>query len=177
MRRRLFDITATLSLLLCAATCVLWGRCYGAPHRITVSRVLDRPINVGIGDQRTVFEHSAAVGENSLTLLRWWYHKGGGGDLGFQVGHAPTSAPSARPWQANWFGFCYFNQEWESFGRREVALQLWFLVALLGVAPAAWVASRRAGTHQSGRCVACGYDLRATPGRCPECGIAAGAAA
>ena len=51
----------------------------------------------------------------------------------------------------------------------------WFLAALCGVLPARawrrWRAERR--TRMSGRCLCCGYDLRATPGRCPECGAVA----
>ena len=60
----------------------------------------------------------------------------------------------------------------------ELSAPTWILVALGGVLPAARGAARLAGRLRSrgrrvaGLCPACGYDLRATPERCPECGAA-----
>jgi hypothetical protein len=49
---------------------------------------------------------------------------------------------------------------------------LWPLPVLAGVLPGAWLVSKlaRGRGQQTGRCSGCGYDLRATPDRCPECG-------
>jgi hypothetical protein len=48
----------------------------------------------------------------------------------------------------------------------------WFAMLLLLVLPARWLVPRvvRRGRARRGLCNGCGYDLRGTPERCPECG-------
>jgi hypothetical protein len=55
----------------------------------------------------------------------------------------------------------------------QLSFPLWLLAILFGVCPTLWVvAAMRQRMRQIGsRCVHCGYDLRATPDRCPECGL------
>jgi len=57
----------------------------------------------------------------------------------------------------------------------DARLPYWVLVAALSFLPIRWIARFRRRRAQdllnpSGFCVRCGYDLRATPDRCPECG-------
>lgn len=56
-----------------------------------------------------------------------------------------------------------------------VRAPLWSVAAALLLPPLARLRSilRDVRRRRSGRCVACGYDLRGSPGRCPECGAAA----
>jgi hypothetical protein len=58
-----------------------------------------------------------------------------------------------------------FRIEW--FG-----VPLWLLALLLAVAPVAQLSRqmRRHSRSASGHCATCGYDLRASKNRCPECG-------
>ena len=57
----------------------------------------------------------------------------------------------------------------------ELMVPHWLPAIVLLLSPAAWVARhhRRARRLRTGVCPSCGYDLRASPGRCPECGTAA----
>jgi len=55
---------------------------------------------------------------------------------------------------------------------RLLGVKWWVIVLALSPVPLRrmWQALRRRRWERSGRCVGCGYDLRASPTRCPECG-------
>ncbi len=57
---------------------------------------------------------------------------------------------------------------WQSTDRRDLGLPLLPTGLLLLIPLAVWLVRRH--RDQAGYCHACGYDLRATTGRCPECG-------
>ena len=54
-------------------------------------------------------------------------------------------------------------------GQWHVFVPLWPLAIGTAVLPTVW-AIRRRKSPVAGKCPNCGYDLRATPARCPECG-------
>jgi hypothetical protein len=60
----------------------------------------------------------------------------------------------------------------DSYHREDYPFPFWQLFLLFLVLPARWVQleHRRRVKSRVGVCSECGYDLRATPERCPECG-------
>jgi hypothetical protein len=96
----------------------------------------------------------------------------------------PATSPTRAPNQ--WLGFGYYDEAsiagannrtssragWSAPTLRFVRLALWFPLiafAVLRVVRAlVWRRSRRRITR--GLCPACGYNIQATPDRCPECG-------
>jgi hypothetical protein len=98
----------------------------------------------------------------------------------------PLSAGLADP-GARWERFFGFAMKWWEVSRWRdvqvtttyVVVPYWFLAMVTGAGPGV-VLMKKAGKWRlarrmrSGFCVGCGYDLRGTPERCPECGRVAG---
>jgi hypothetical protein len=76
-------------------------------------------------------------------------------------------------WGASRFGFTLAGYH-VAYGSGQtrvfvMAAPFWFIVLATAIPPALWSRNRRRRLPD-GLCHFCGYDLRATPGRCPECG-------
>jgi hypothetical protein len=75
-----------------------------------------------------------------------------------------------------WAGF-FFGHFQRNLQFSVVVLPMWFVVPLFAILPLTAAIRhvrrrRRAKRLATGHCIACGYDLRASPVRCPECGRA-----
>jgi hypothetical protein len=172
VKRRLFNVLAAGSLVLCVATILLWGLSKRAPVHApliqagawrfrSVNGVLQLarfggagiaivgPAYSGTSDptgwQRQFPEHRFAVGALMV------------------VYHGPLFEYNNQTHAATMHGYVW-----------SVSARHWVVAMLLAVPSVSWMIARylRARRTQRGQCPTCGYDLRATPERCPECGTA-----
>ena len=169
MKRLLFNSLALVSLLLCVATGVLWVRSYWAEDVVT----------------------HFAPREGVDAMLNWsaWSVNGSCGLWRIFLPserillHGPflqwDSAPAAAVTPIEtWYGFGLERADWRTGWI--VAVPHWLPVMLLAICPSWWLVlwkRKRTALRMVGCCKACGYDLRATPERCPECGTVPGAEA
>jgi hypothetical protein len=169
MRRRflIFRRCVTLlSLLLSLGTAVLWVRSYWTTQFVGWS---DHTHAYGALSMAGIFrlEHFNYVPE----LVGWSYTRYDTPPGGL------WSEVTGRDRSGGFFkkvGFASARVDYLSNGkevRQAIYLPHWFAVFIFSLLPAfrfwAWL---RHWPKAAGCCPACGYDLRATPDRCPECG-------
>jgi hypothetical protein len=99
----------------------------------------------------------------------------------FQPRHKADTARMGRPEEYRWLGFHVSPTFRQAIGDptydcefAEVGVPYYFVCGLAALLPAARARRllRRGRRRASGLCRTCWYDLRATPERCPECGLA-----
>jgi hypothetical protein len=156
MRRQLFNLAALLSLVLCATVVVLWVRSYMSETLLLESRS-GRLLIIGM-DSGTTGVRDA---RNSQTCDQ------------FLDGLFAPQYFKTPPREHRLLGFyCASGNSGKDGPFHIVAVPYWFILLLLALVPVAWLGRRRRAKRRrlAGRCPACGYDLRATPNQCPECG-------
>jgi hypothetical protein len=157
VRRWSFHVAAAISLLLFIAWLAIWSA-HLLPHR---------------GWWLWAFPHGQdssfpAVGPDRFGVDFYWV------------------SPPRNRWPAadmHWAGFhLKWFQATTKLGLRFMhilTVPSWFGMPLLITPAAVWACvqlrakQRRRHRTESGLCAACGYDLRASPERCPECGESA----
>ena len=174
MRRALLNLVTILSTLLLTALVALWIRSYWVHDVYGVVHGEDDP---AIARVATVVSTAGVIILSRSTVT--YTNPNGAASAGFLrrtlSGRKSVPVPSG-PWRFDFPlpGIHHWgtarpdrtSDEWF------VTVPYWLVAALAAVLPAwrfrrAWLRRRRA---VPGVCRACGYDLRASSGRCPECG-------
>lgn len=184
-----------LSLVLCVGTVALWVRSYwvqdafstvrggmqsgGRYHRVMYRGCSVQGINVL---QIDVHDDSPPFGDLSYRedvrmALRsiTWSHVS---PHHFSFNYNPDWRGMPLPYRLG-FRFSHrINDDSPSIGYTEARVPDWFLALLTSILPLAFAVTYRRRTRAlrlaAVQCVKCGYDLRATPDRCPECGAVPG---
>jgi hypothetical protein len=184
MIRRMFNVACAGSLALCVPMVGLWVASYwradgiayvwhnqtGIREQVLVassqrgsiwikhelkerSRMLRGPIFA----QAPGFSSFSMAASDEYTIVNQPLY--GHDVLGFRYARQRLAIPAGPSW---------LNRS----SRHGVVVPDWFFVMLLAALPASWLVlkCREIRRKRAGLCVHCGYDLRATPVRCPECG-------
>ena len=177
MKRRVLNGMTALSLLLCVAVVALWVRTYWVRDRVfseQIGHVQDRPVFTSWCMEANRGRVCVDFYRNKVTTkppdqpvpgfdTRW-------------TRLAWPSQPGAPAWPGT-LGF-WFDAKADGRGYRARAaiMPLWLPAVLFAALPAWRYIRRDRRLARLGRlrlCTQCGYDLRATPDRCPECGTMA----
>ena len=188
-RRIILGTLTLVSLSICIATIVFWLRSYSGSDYITRQwRVSADSFSISHDSH----EIQSTRGQIRFQLVHdTYYHHGQLSGMTLTPSNAQPGWSTGRlgahhiGWESatprsiwNQLGFMSWETGWSSSFAdvitRVWAIPAWFVVLLTAVLPALRLRGllRQRRRYARGLCAECGYDLRATPARCPECGAA-----
>jgi hypothetical protein len=187
MLRRLFTLVSLVSLVLCAATVVLWVRSYRVGYysdshgyQVVAGRATDEHYWFLSASGGLVYTRSNGWSDDPVAVGLNTANRGTRG-RSFGTPEPDRFRTAALGGRRTVLGFHYGEDRAERAGdlkltgvSRTIVVPYWSLCAGFAVvSPLPWLAGAagRRRRRAANRCPACGYDLRATPGRCPECGV------
>jgi hypothetical protein len=180
--RILVNAATVAALFVCVATVVLWVRSYrvgewfGYAHVDPPGRdrAVDWSFYVSSGNGRMALVHHRDVYDDPAVSAYLRRGIQGGGWFGNRGTVGPSAYMARNVPRVLGIGIGT-RHDVATYGHNEN----WIVTAphVMWALPAAVVAAvgvgrwwRDRALRRPGHCRACGYDLRATPGRCPECG-------
>lgn len=175
--RFLFNLMTGVSLLVLVGVCTLWFRSYGCSDQF-VSMTTDGQKSL-VTRQGSVVLHvlQANWSNRPPQTLGMRYDKeipmAATSDLMIRLMLCVDVGVRETYWEKGSFAV-YLRIRSDGVYYLIIAAPFWSLFAVGAILPLAWSGLRirrwRVRPSQAGHCQCCGYDLRATPQRCPECG-------
>jgi predicted RNA-binding Zn-ribbon protein involved in translation (DUF1610 family) len=164
VKRHFFNAIASVLFLICLFALVLWVRSYSRGEDIGINTTHHRYF-IRTGGGEVGFEWSLYNTPVNESAFQW--------DL------YPRRTKSPYMLRRDTFllrrGFSFSQSTMPRVGvSNALMIPMWLLVlsfllpALIALRLGRWMRQRDRASMK--KCVACGYDLRATPNRCPECG-------
>lgn len=180
MRQAICRILRVLSIVACVAIVVLWVRSYWVGENVSYHTVAGDRCSVTAGRGTFMAEFQSNVvyfAANDRPVPGLAYR-----DRGAPSDFGALQWQTATQWRAAGFGLVINRgsgvrrSEWAmrpgGWQNTVVLIPFWTLLvgAAVPIVTSAIAFLRQRRGSESPRCAGCGYDIRATPDRCPECG-------
>jgi hypothetical protein len=191
MRRRLFTLMSVLSLVLCVVTSALWVRSYWqfdavgthvgnrtaslVSYRGRIGLNVIRFNNGGYRHEPELARMSLSFNETAKVIVGTYI------EYEDRLGEVADAGPELGRWGFSFNGSDEFYLGLQTLKSGEhvkpdyywwrLGMPVWPMPAIAMILPTCWLfAQRKRAGRAATLCAHCGYDLRATPDRCPECG-------